>query len=97
MGPDAAVGQANFGLRLRLEASVLFPTGWRSFNERDCAAAFFKAVEHSIGIGDSAFVEGAMIPNFFAGFEILAGPTGVRVAVNMIAYENNAAMMNGIP
>src|ERR1051325_9620571 len=91
--PDCSRTATSLRLRIELEAAVFFPTLGRRFNQRDGAAALFEAIKHSIRISDGSFAELIVFPYLFAGFEVLTNPARIGMAVNMIADENDSAMM----
>src|SRR5688572_4697945 len=83
MGPDGALGTANFGLGIELEAPVFAPTFGRCLDQHHGAAPFIKAIEHSVRKGNRTFAElAALGPDLIAALEILTHPTkAVGVAV----------------
>jgi hypothetical protein len=80
--------------RSQLEAAQLFPSLNTGLHQSDVPIALIEADEFSIGVGDGTLPIPLMGPDFFAGFEFLAHPTGpVGVAVKVSVDANNPAMV----
>ena len=72
MGPDGTARTTDFGLRLKGETPPLLPASRRGLGEHYLSAALFNAVQHATSASDRALPEGARIPDFVTGQEILA-------------------------
>lgn len=96
MGPDSTVPAALGGLRVERELAVFGPFGGGCFDQGDDAFLFAEAIEAIIGIGNGAFADAFLRPDFFACVEFLADPIAavdVGEAVNVVVVQNDAAVM----
>ena len=91
--PDAALLAADFRLGRKGEAADFFPCSGRRLGEDECTGAFIEAVEHAVGRTHRAFAQALVHPDFGAGGEVLADPTVVIVAVDVVADEHHAAVV----